>query len=241
MPKAAASPYDDHDGRSYGAVAGALGVVRRRPIDALAGLVAAAGVVTILVNALALQQGRHPAPLFRDAAPRPVTTAPAQTPLPARDALVADIQEALIARGYLDGPADGMFGAKTATAISAFEEAHRLPSTGAVSERLLATVLSAPAKPKAQPSPSQPAQTPAAAPRPAPATTGSVASASKLMAVQRALAKLGYGPVAIDGKMGAATRAAISGFERDRRLPVTGEPNAQTVKALQTVSGMTIE
>lgn len=218
----------------------AFGVVRRRPIDAMAGLVAAAGVVTILVNALALQQGRHPAPLFRDAAaPRPATTSQVATPLPARDALVADIQEALIARGYLDGPADGMFGAKTATAISAFEEAHQLPSTGAVSERLLAAVLAAPSRPKAQ-GPATPAPTPPSA-RTAPATTGSVASPSRLMAVQRALAKLGYGPVAIDGKMGSATRAAITNFELNRRLPVTGEPNPQTLKALRSLSGMEIE
>lgn len=239
MPKAAASLYDDQDGRPAGAVGAALGVFRRRPIDALAGLVAAAGVVTILVNALALQQGRHPAPLFRDAPDRPVTTSQVPAPLPARDALVADIQEALIARGYLDGPADGMFGAKTATAISAFEEAQQLPSTGAVSERLLAAVLAAPSRPKTTAAAAT-APTPPAA-RTAPATTGSVVSASKLMAVQRALAKLGYGPVAIDGKMGSATRAAITNFELNRRLPVTGEPNAQTLKALQSVSGMTLE
>lgn len=50
---------------------------------------------------------------------------------------------------------------------------------------------------------------------------------------QRALSKLGYGPIKADGAMGPATKAAIEKFERDRKLPVTGEAAGRTLKALE--------
>ncbi|MFC6788630.1 peptidoglycan-binding protein [Methylobacterium komagatae] len=51
---------------------------------------------------------------------------------------------------------------------------------------------------------------------------------------QRALTKLGYGPIKADGAMGPATKAAIEKFERDRKLPVTGEATGKTLKALES-------
>lgn len=54
---------------------------------------------------------------------------------------------------------------------------------------------------------------------------------------QRALAKLGYGPIKADGAMGPATKAAIEKFERDRKLPVTGEAAGKTLRALETGAG----
>lgn len=53
-----------------------------------------------------------------------------------------------------------------------------------------------------------------------------------VMQAQRALAKLGYGPLKPDGQMGGATRAAIEKFERDRKLPVTGEAAGRTLREL---------
>lgn len=225
------------DAERSGAAAFALDMMRRRPIDTLAGLVATAGVAMILINALLLQEGRHPAPLFHDAgthaSARPVA-APAPV-APQRSDLVAQIQDGLVARGYFDGPVDGLFGGKTAAAILTFEQAARLPATGEPSERVLAALLVAPAVKDASRPPFAPA-----AKAPAPVVTGSI-SAPKLMAVQRVLGKLGYGPVAVDGKMGAGTRAALIAFEHDRKLPQTGEPGAQVLKELQAVSGATLE
>jgi peptidoglycan hydrolase-like protein with peptidoglycan-binding domain len=57
---------------------------------------------------------------------------------------------------------------------------------------------------------------------------------------QRALSKLGYA-VAADGIMGPGTRQAIEQFERDRRLPVTGEFGPQTVRALTAQSGIQVD
>lgn len=239
MPKAATRQYDRRDDvDGSGPLAYAADLFRRRPIDTLAGLVAAAGVATIFVNALLLQEGRHPAPLFRESAAHAAShAAPAPVAPPQRSELVAQIQDGLVARGYFDGPVDGLFGGKTAAAILTFEQAAHLAPTGEASERVLAALLIAPARKDA----SRPVVTPPAkAPAAAPATTGSI-SAPKLMAVQRALGKLGYGPVTIDGKMGAGTRNALLSFERDRKLPQTGEPGAQVLKELQAVSGAPLE
>ncbi len=70
---------------------------------------------------------------------------------------------------------------------------------------------------------------------PAPAKAEATASADPaVMKAQRALAKLGYGPVKADGAMGPATKAAIEKFERDRKLPVTGEAAGRTLRALES-------
>nr|WP_276512610.1 peptidoglycan-binding domain-containing protein [Methylopila capsulata] len=158
--------------------------------------------------------------------------------------MVAQIQEALRARGEYDGPVDGLMGARTAAAIASFERGADLPVHGEPNDRVLAALLIAPAKPAPAPAakPSAALRTPVPAPAPSPTVTGSTSVASpKLMAVQRALSKLGYGPVASDGKMGAATRNALQEFERDRKLPVTGEPNPQTLRQLQAVFGAPLE
>ncbi|TXM63869.1 peptidoglycan-binding protein, partial [Methylobacterium sp. WL69] len=49
---------------------------------------------------------------------------------------------------------------------------------------------------------------------------------------QRALVKLGYGPLKADGLLGTGTRAAIERFERDRKLPVKGQPAGRTLREL---------
>jgi hypothetical protein len=72
-------------------------------------------------------------------------------------------------------------------------------------------------------------------------TTASVATqgALSIAQVQRALVKLGYGPLKADGVMGAGTRAAIEKFERDRKLPVKGEPSPRTLRELADRAGIT--
>ncbi|WP_375463623.1 peptidoglycan-binding protein [uncultured Methylobacterium sp.] len=61
---------------------------------------------------------------------------------------------------------------------------------------------------------------------------------ASVMQAQRALTKLGYGPLKADGVMGATTRAAIEKFERDRKLPVKGEASGRTLRALAASSGL---
>lgn len=59
-----------------------------------------------------------------------------------------------------------------------------------------------------------------------------------VMRAQRALSKLGYGPLKPDGVMGAGTRAAIERFERDRKLPVKGEAAGRTLRELAARAGL---
>ena len=61
-----------------------------------------------------------------------------------------------------------------------------------------------------------------------------------VLAVQRALAKLGYS-VKPDGVMGSETRTALERFEQERRLPVTGDFNARTLRELSAASGIAIQ
>jgi hypothetical protein len=60
-------------------------------------------------------------------------------------------------------------------------------------------------------------------------------------AAQRALAKLGHGELKVDGILGVGTRQAIERFERERKLPVTGELGPRTVRELSMQSGVPIE
>lgn len=53
---------------------------------------------------------------------------------------------------------------------------------------------------------------------------------------QRHLAKLGYNPGPIDGREGAATRAAVAAFQRTAGLPRDGRVTARLVAALATAS-----
>lgn len=60
-------------------------------------------------------------------------------------------------------------------------------------------------------------------------------------AAQRALVKLGHAPIKVDGVMGPGTRQAIERFERERKIPVTGELSPRTVKELSARAGLPIE
>ncbi|MFA7430444.1 MAG: peptidoglycan-binding domain-containing protein [Rhodospirillaceae bacterium] len=51
--------------------------------------------------------------------------------------------------------------------------------------------------------------------------------------LQRALANAGYNPGPIDGSMGPSTRRAVSAFQQDVGLRVTGEPDSQVVAILE--------
>ena len=62
-------------------------------------------------------------------------------------------------------------------------------------------------------------------------------SDKSVLQAQRALNKLGYGPLKADGLIGPGTRAAIEKFERDRKLPVKGEAAGRTLKELAARAG----
>ena len=60
-------------------------------------------------------------------------------------------------------------------------------------------------------------------------------------AVQRALTEYGYGQLKPTGTIGSDTQAAIQKFERDRKLPVTGQMSDRVVKELAAMIGHPVE
>ncbi|MGB6705650.1 MAG: peptidoglycan-binding domain-containing protein, partial [Pseudolabrys sp.] len=89
-------------------------------------------IFAIVTNALFMQKGPHPAPIFatrpllqRDAGPAPRLQAVQSTPVvdlanQARIQLIGNIQRELSRKGFYDGPADGIWGAKTDAAVRDF-------------------------------------------------------------------------------------------------------------------------
>jgi peptidoglycan hydrolase-like protein with peptidoglycan-binding domain len=98
--------------------------------------------------------------------------------------------------------------------------------------------------------PPLPAAAPAAAasstaivrpPAPVPAATPQTAAGRKIAAVQRMLTEYGYGQLKPTGLIGADTQAAITKFERDRKLPLTGQMSDRLVKELSSMTGRPID
>ncbi len=217
-----------------------------RPRDSLAVAAAGGAVIAILVNALFMQSGPHPAPIFANkpvpvVAPQPDPLAslmPHRRPLAAksdaaaaakpRSDTVAEIQRELTRRGFYDGPADGFYGPKTDAAIRDFEQAAGLRASAEPGETLLAAIARSNVKAK----PVETARDPIAA---------LLAPSGRIIAVQRALIEFGYGPLAANGTYDAATRAAIERFERARKRPATGQITDHLVRDLAVLTGRPLE
>jgi len=204
-------------------------VLVTHPREALAGLILLAASTAITVNALGFQRGRHPAPLF---SPMRMEQ-PAQAPIPPARPLASQPQ--------LQSPLPSQ--AAPASAAPAMAPP-RSPRTSASPMSELIRTSEAPVRPVAiaEAKPSRDAigdliRTGEPGTRP-PANVG---EPGRVAAAQRALIKLGYGPLKADGVMGAGTRQALERFEKDRRLPVTGELAARTIRDLAAQSGIGVE
>jgi hypothetical protein len=203
-------------------------VTCRRPFDALGGVVAIAAATAILVNALFLQARPHPAPMLsgtsRPVAATNASAVPAPPTVrvpkrePAADARRADAMPAP------QPPVTVLPPARPATA----------PAASAAAPPTTATLPPRHAE-KSHPAPSaQAPATPAHAPRPG-------APSRRVLAVQRALTDFGYGQVKPTGVMSAETRSAIERFERERKLPVTGQISDRLTRELAAITGRPID
>jgi hypothetical protein len=63
----------------------------------------------------------------------------------------------------------------------------------------------------------------------------------RIQAVQRVLSEFGYGQIKPTGVLDGATGEAISKFEREHKLPVSGRVSDRLVSALGTMAGHPIE
>jgi peptidoglycan hydrolase-like protein with peptidoglycan-binding domain len=230
--------------RRRGFVAGFLALLMpRRTTDALALAFAVAATIAVLVNALAFQTRspglksaiQTPPPVAQPEATIKRTTAPAIAPVPPRRPettlrpraeIVQDIQRELTQRGYYDGAVDGFLGPRTGLAMKEFTEKQGAKPAAEPTETLLAQIRVAPAK----------SEITASIPPVNPASV-----ATRVLAVQRTLAKLGYGPVKLNALLDRDTKAAIERFERDRDLPPSGEVSERLVRELAAFTGTSLE
>ncbi|HYZ44182.1 MAG TPA: peptidoglycan-binding domain-containing protein, partial [Xanthobacteraceae bacterium] len=67
------------------------------------------------------------------------------------------------------------------------------------------------------------------------------AASKRVVALQRALAEYGYGQIKPSGIIDAETQAAIEKFERERRLPITGQASDRLVRELAAMTGRPLE
>jgi Putative peptidoglycan binding domain len=194
----------------------AMRILLRSPKDVVAGAFGFAAVIAIIANALFLQAGRHPSPMFGSVAAMPAAALAPASPLPRPRPVEAD--------------------------ASLFEPriAETKPAEPKAADPLASLVkaTSAPAVP-----PSNILRPPA--PVPASSRNETIASPSpgsrRVAAVQRALTEYGYGQLKPTGTVGSDTQAAIQKFERERKLPVTGQISDRLVRELIAVTGRPIE
>ena len=66
-------------------------------------------------------------------------------------------------------------------------------------------------------------------------------ASKRVIALQRALAEYGYGQIKPSGIIDAETQAAIEKFERERRLPITGQASDWLVRDLAAMTGRPLE
>ena len=67
------------------------------------------------------------------------------------------------------------------------------------------------------------------------------APSKRVIALQRALAEYGYGQIRPSGIIDAETQAAIEKFERERKLPITGQASERVVRELAAMTGRPLE
>ena len=229
-------------------------------------------MTAIVVNGLFLQHGPHPAPIFaikspvaaseptgtvvmmprprppladvarRDAAAAPIVqpTAPSAR---TRIEIAADIQRELARRGFYDGPTDGVYGARTDSALRDFEQASGIKTVGDPTEATLQAIARAPVKTKTA-TVAPPRRDPIAeliAPATQPTPAAAPAPSRQLVAVQRVLGDFGYGQVKVTGVYDSETRAAIERFERDRGMPVSGQMSERLVRELGAMTGRPLD
>jgi peptidoglycan hydrolase-like protein with peptidoglycan-binding domain len=148
--------------------------------------------------------------------------------------LIVSIQRELGRKGFYDGAADGVWGAKTDAATRDFVQATSIKINPEASDSLLRAIVVSKAKaPSGRAAPSEPVRNDPIAEL--------IAPSKRVLAIQRALTDFGYGQIKPSGMFDPETRTAIEKFEQDHRLPVTGEVSDRFVRELAAMTGRPLE
>ncbi len=162
----------------------------RNPRDSIAGGAAVIAVLAIIVNALFLQPGRHPSPMFGQTIVLPQNSAPPKVAAVATEAA-----------NPLPRPRPAEADALTVEPARSDDPVGNLVRT----------------------------------------TSLPAAASSRVAAVQRLLAEYGYGQLKVTGTIGADTQAAIQRFEREHKMPITGQMSDRLVHELALATGKPIQ
>lgn len=232
------------------------GIARDNPVAAGGTVVMALTGCLIVANAIGLQSGRHPAPLFmtRDwANDTPAMIEPEGrrgVVIPQASQLVLDLQTALRRQDLYNGPLDGINGPATEQAIRMYERAQGQAETGEPTEALLARITLQGAAPTSSAIPvprkkptvggGEVLETVKTAPAEANPAGADPVTDPQIIQIQKLLSDLGYGPLQADGVMGENTEIAIKRFQLNWDLPITGKVSPDLVSRLESVSGRRI-
>jgi len=190
----------------------AMRILLHSPKDTVAGAFAFAAICAIIANALFLQAGRHPSPMFGSVVALPAAALAPVSPLPRPRPVEADAS--------LPEP----------------KPAEPKPAEPKAADPLANLVKATSVAPVA---PSPTVRPPA--PIPASSRNETIANSApisrRVAAVQRALTEYGYGQLKPTGTVGSDTQAAIQKFERERKLPVTGQMSDRLVRELTAMIG----
>jgi peptidoglycan hydrolase-like protein with peptidoglycan-binding domain len=234
--RAAREDYDDYDApamKRRSLVRRMLAVILPRRIsDTIALAVATAAGLAVVVNAVAFQEAPRSSldAILRDsqtnAAPNP-SPRPADAPARNLNELIQNIQRELSVRGYYNGAVDGVPGPRTEQAIRDFQKGKGGQNTLEPSDTLLNQIKRTPVKSDITGSINTPLE--------------GERKSLRVLALQRALARLGYGPVRMSGTFSPDTKEAIERFERDWLMPVTGLMTDNLFAKLAAVNGAPID
>jgi Putative peptidoglycan binding domain len=231
--------------RRRGAKAAAIAVEEERglvmrillhsPKDMVAGLLAAAAICAIVANALFLQAGRHPSPMFGSvvtlSAPQTAVVSPLPRPRPVElTTRSIDAEPPEIRPVEVRGADPKHLEIKSADPKNSDSKSSDSRNADPMANLVVKSTTPPPAAPANVARP----------PAPIPATTQS-SGARRVAAVQRALTQYGYGQLKPTGAVGSDTQAAIAKFERDRKLPVTGQMSDRLVRELTAMIGHPID
>jgi peptidoglycan hydrolase-like protein with peptidoglycan-binding domain len=151
--------------------------------------------------------------------------------------LLREVQAELGRFGIYLGAVDGLYGELSRSAIAKYQKAAGLPVTGVPTQALLEHMKAAEAMPA--PVPVIAAIPPAAAqPLPDPGEVRAEIEQIRYQRVQSALNRIGYGPVAVDGKPDRETENAIRRFQLDNGLPITGVAGEELVDRLVSIGAL---
>jgi hypothetical protein len=225
----------------------AMRILLYSPKDMVAGLLAFAAVTAIITNALFLQAGPHPSPMFGSVVVMPAPSSPASSPA-ASSVGPLSVSPLPRPRPVEASPPEPRSGELKSSEAKPDLKAEapldvRPPEVKAVESRPSDSMTSLVKAATA----SMPATTSTILRPPAPIPLphnerGLVAGGSRrVAAVQRALTEFGYGQLRASGIEGADTKIALVKFERDRKLPVTAQISDRLVRELSAMTGRPIE